>query len=601
MKNINSEKARPITVKLRKLSFMLLALLLLPLTQLSAVSASSVVSLNAIASTEAGQTVTITGSTSLTEVIIKVLRPNNSVVFYDIAQVTGGQFTSSFRLGTQEGAGKYKVIAGQLDQVAAVEFEVTAIVVPDPGTGTNPNPGTGTEPEPGTITGPDPEPGTPSPGPTVTPPAQPATPAPATVALDESSYAVSSATDASGRSVTKVDVDAGKLADAFKQLAAIKSEQGVTPSIKIKVANTAAGGAKASLPLAVLNEAAKNTPTATIDFETSSGTYAMPLRLLQDPAIAEQLGTDLADVRIEISIAAVPSEQSDKIKRDARGINTTQVGTVVEFTITATSNGESTELNDFGSTYVERTITLPGAVDNRQATVALYDPTTGQFSFVPAIFEGQADGSTKVVFKRNGNSIYTVLTSTRTFDDVQKHWAKADIELLASKLVVNGVSATEFAPEGDITRAEFTALLVRSLGLTTTGAASSAFADVNADAWYAGAIRAAVKAKLVEGIDERNFKPNATITREQMAVMVARAVSAAGVQADSSAEQTDLQTVFKDHASVSGWARDAVVQAVEAGIITGMTQDTFVPGANATRAQAVAVLTRYMQHAGLMK
>jgi hypothetical protein len=167
------------------------------------------------------------------------------------------------------------------------------------------------------------------------------------------------------------------------------------------------------------------------------------------------------------------------------------------------------------------------------------------------------------------------------------------IFILASKMVVSGTTDTSFAPDNNITRAEFAALLVRSLALTSDAAAAS-FNDVHATDWFAGSIGAAVKAKLVSGYEDGSFKPNAPITREQMAVMVAKAISAAGKTA---ASQTDLLNKFNDNSQISDWAKASVSQSVQAGIITGMTDTTFVPAANASRAQAAVMLKRLLQYA----
>ncbi len=112
-------------MKLRKLSAFLIIALCLSLVPIAA-SANATVSLNTISSIHPGGTVTIAGASTLDEVTIKVLRPGNSTVFYDIVQVTGGQFTDSFTLGSNEPAGTYKVIAGQADQVATQELVVTS-------------------------------------------------------------------------------------------------------------------------------------------------------------------------------------------------------------------------------------------------------------------------------------------------------------------------------------------------------------------------------------------------------------------------------------------------------------------------------------------
>jgi hypothetical protein len=344
-----------------------------------------------------------------------------------------------------------------------------------------------------------------------------------------------------------------------------------------------------------LAAAATTTPNAIISLQTNDGEYSLPLNIIDFASLTQSLGTTSANISIQINISTVNKDINNKIKTDAQDISSSQQGSAIEFSITAVGNGKSLELNNFGSTYVDRTVVLAIPIDETHATVVLYDPTTGQFSFVPALFEKQSDGSIKVNFKRNGNSIYTVLSSTKTFDDVSKHWAKADIELMANKLIVKGATDTSFAPESNITRAEFTALLVRALGLTSD-ATSATFTDIKSSDWFAGSVGAAVKAKLVSGFEDNSFKPNDTITREQMAVMIAGAISAAGKKvADPSTSSKSLAN-FDDRASISSWAQVAVAQSIEAKIISGMTDKTLVPSANASRAQAVVMLKRLMQY-----
>jgi hypothetical protein len=586
-------KVRNVKVKLRKLSLMLILALCLSLVPAAAFASSTVVSLNAIASAQPGGSVTISGTSTLNEVIIKVLRPGNSTVFYDIAQVTSGHFSSTFTLNVSEAAGTYKVIAGQADQV-----DTKDLVVETPTTPTTPsdNPGSGSTV--GTITPPNPTPGTiPTPSATATaPPA--ATPGPITnptTAVDQSKNVVKTETNSAGQLTTTITQDAGALADAFNKAAAQTNNTGSAPTITITANNAAGTAVTFNLPSATLANAAATTPNAVVDFKSNDGGYSLPISIIDFAAIAQSLGTTNANISIEVHISAVNAGTTAQITTSLQSTGATQLGNAIEFSVTAVGNGQSIELNNFGTTYVERTIAFAIPIDANNATVVLYDPTTGGISFVPAVFETLADGTTTVHFKRNGNSIYTVLSSTQTFSDVTKHWAKADIELLASKLIVKGVTDTSFAPNNNITRAEFASLLVRALGLTIKTEATT-FKDVKSSDWFAGAVGAAVKANLVSGFEDNSFKPNDTITREQMAVMVARAITAAGKKVDSSAKPNETLAKFNDNASISSWAQDAVAQSVQANIIAGMTDKTFVPSAQASRAQAVVMLKRLLQY-----
>lgn len=141
----------------------------------------------------------------------------------------------------------------------------------------------------------------------------------------------------------------------------------------------------------------------------------------------------------------------------------TPLAAPVEFIIVAEGNGKKLAVTDFGSTYVTRVLTLASSVDTNQTSAVWLNPVTGEWTFVPAIFN-VVNGQTEVTMKRTGNSLYAVVSSNQTFEDLAGHWAQADVELLASKFVLKGVAAHTIAPDASITRAEFAALLVRASG-----------------------------------------------------------------------------------------------------------------------------------------
>lgn len=196
----------------------------------------------------------------------------------------------------------------------------------------------------------------------------------------------------------------------------------------------------------------------------------------------------------------------------------------------------------------------------------------------------------------------TVNASVYTFNDIQGHWAQSDIELLANKKIVEGTSANTFEPERNINRAEFAALVVRSLGLSVSSVVyNTYFTDVNSDDWYAGVVVAAKNAGLIDGFEDGTFQPNKEITREQLTALVVRALNFAGVKTDVTAsEQTSLLAKYTDADSIV-WAQEEVAAAIKAGIVNGLTDTTLAPGKNATRAESVTILKRLLTNAGLLK
>lgn len=188
-------------------------------------------------------------------------------------------------------------------------------------------------------------------------------------------------------------------------------------------------------------------------------------------------------------------------------------------------------------------------------------------------------------------STWSVLTETpfvNPFKDVKEGSYYYDAVLaLAEAGVVNGMTETTFVPEGKVTRAQFATMLWRLAGEPEAKSAAP-FTDVSATSYYAEAVHWAYEQEIVRGMSETRFAPGASITREQMATMLYRFMKAAGADVSAAADLS----AYKDAASVSGYAVDAMRWAVEAGVINGMTRTTLVPQGTATRGQAATVLYR---------
>ncbi|WP_079908468.1 S-layer homology domain-containing protein [Paenibacillus sp. 32352] len=394
-----------------------------------------------------------------------------------------------------------------------------------------------------------------------------------------------------GRSIAKVALDTTTLAKAME---ALTSNGSTASKLTIEAKHGDAATAKFQLPAQPLADALSKLPALILSVKYGDVTYDLPIRAVDFAGMAKSLGVDMKDLSITITMEKVNDTILGAIKDRAKQSGLTLLSGAIDFQVTIEGKGKSAAVNDFGLHYVTRTMNIGKSVDAKKATAVLYNPSNGEFSFVPAIFT-TAGGSTQVMIQRPGNSIYAVAESSKTFADMSNHWAKADVELLASKLVVKGMTDTGFMPDNRITRAEFAAILVRGLGLSENNAAK--FNDVKTTDWYAGAVGTAAKAGLVDGFEDGTFKPDANVTREQMAVMVARAMKITTKEPDADIKALDK---FTDQTSISGWAKEATAQAVNAGIINGMTDRTFVPAEHATRAEAAVMVKRLLQYAQLM-
>ncbi|HBQ28416.1 MAG TPA: hypothetical protein DD719_03210 [Desulfotomaculum sp.] len=180
-----------------------------------------------------------------------------------------------------------------------------------------------------------------------------------------------------------------------------------------------------------------------------------------------------------------------------------------------------------------------------------------------------------------------------TFIDLPvNHWAKEIITFMVGKGFLKGYPDGTCRPENPVTRAEFTALLVRVLGLSETDGALN-FTDLRPDHWSYRFVAAAYGQGLVKGYTNSIFGSHDQITREQVATMVTRALAHKGNFTEQNQTQaTTLLGRFKDTRGISPWARTAVAGAVSQEIVSGYPDQTFKPQNTATRAEVAAMLKR---------
>ncbi|MCR8660129.1 discoidin domain-containing protein [Paenibacillus endoradicis] len=184
-------------------------------------------------------------------------------------------------------------------------------------------------------------------------------------------------------------------------------------------------------------------------------------------------------------------------------------------------------------------------------------------------------------------SKYGVREYNKVFTDVPTtHWAYHALKVLSARHIVSGVSATEFSPSGITTRAEFVALLTRSLGLQASKE-NKQFSDVNTTDWFAKDVATAYEAGLIRGVTETKFAPNSTITREEMAILMVRAYEY--VNGKQTSGENHL-TVLHDQGQISSWANAGVNSAIELGLMKGKSTSIFAPQERATRAEAAQAM-----------
>lgn|GEM_PF-6684559 len=175
------------------------------------------------------------------------------------------------------------------------------------------------------------------------------------------------------------------------------------------------------------------------------------------------------------------------------------------------------------------------------------------------------------------------------FTDISGHWAEESIKFMAAEGIINGFEDKTFAPDINVKRSEFAAMISKALALEEE--AENCYSDVAEDAWYKEYAEKCTAAGIIEGSDGQ-FRPEDLITREEMAVIIYRSEKYFGLIDDETAEEL---TTFRDDNEISIWAKKAVAQTVNDGIIKGMGDNCFCPKLSATRAQAAVVLEKLLR------
>ena len=172
-------------------------------------------------------------------------------------------------------------------------------------------------------------------------------------------------------------------------------------------------------------------------------------------------------------------------------------------------------------------------------------------------------------------------------DIPESHWAYDVVNQSADLGVIQGRGDGTFGLGQQVTRAEFAAMLDRLMGWELTAPAQASYADVPASAWYYDAVETAKAHGAVT--DTGVFRPDADITREEMAVWL---VGALGYQ-DLAAQNEDLTIQFTDVTDNKG----AIAMAYDFGIIEGKSRTSFAPDEPATREEAAAMMMRLYDRA----
>lgn len=384
-----------------------------------------------------------------------------------------------------------------------------------------------------------------------------------------------------------VAVSQSDVADAIKkaqeEAKKIGNEKnGIAVEIKVDTKDSSASDFSANLPKTSVDELVKE-QVKELSINTDSGKMNLDFETLK--TIQKQVGAD-----VNVSAKKV---NNSTLSPEAKAV----VGNrpVFDFAIIG-SNG--TKVTNFGNGKI--TVSIPytlGENEKAENVVAYYIDNEGKVQEMP---DCVYDEKTKSVsFVTNHFSIYAVgykeetsnEINKNTFTDIGNHWAKDAIAYVTENGLFSGTAQGKFSPNGAMTRGMFVTILGRLAKAEASGYTNSSFTDVKANAYYKPYIQWACEKGIAKGVSETTFTPDQSITREQMAVMMASYAKATGFELP----QVNKEITFADNGQISSYAKEAVKQMQMVGVLAGKNDNKFDPKGTATRAEVSAVIKRFAE------
>lgn len=264
-------------------------------------------------------------------------------------------------------------------------------------------------------------------------------------------------------------------------------------------------------------------------------------------------------------------------------------------TVTDEKTGTITKITTTVEGKISASVKVPEGIKHVNVTI----PCAADDGTVAVLVK--EDGSREIVRKssltKEGISLYLdgsakleIMNNTKAFKDVSsENWYAGAVQFATSRELFTGVTKDAFLPDATMTRAMLVSVLYRLENSPTVNGEAS-FTDVPEGTWYSQAVHWAVEQGITDGVSSEIFAPNASITRENLAVMLYRYAQNLGLATDNANRSIHS---FKDAEAVSTWAKEAMNWACANGILKGNNQ-MLNPSSESSRAEVATMLMRFV-------
>ena len=205
-------------------------------------------------------------------------------------------------------------------------------------------------------------------------------------------------------------------------------------------------------------------------------------------------------------------------------------------------------------------------------------------------FNGVSDTASRDVIPADDGFATERPINSTTFSDIAGHWSEQTVNMLAASSIVSGMGDGSFQPDGSVTRGQFITLAMNLMRLDPLPY-RGLYKDVKSSDWFAGNLQSAYNMGFIHPVMTAgdNFLPNQPITRGEAAYILEKIAIQRGAQPKEDAP------VFTDKDAIPSWAKTAVVNAAQYGIISGYPDRSFRPADSISRGEAASMLYRLIE------
>ncbi|WP_164817419.1 S-layer homology domain-containing protein [Paenibacillus lautus] len=335
---------------------------------------------------------------------------------------------------------------------------------------------------------------------------------------------------------------------------------------------------------------------ASLDIGNPLAIFPVPSKQLDLNSVSGQLGNAaLNDIAVHIDIKRSSETLRNNAKNKATSAGYQLLVDPVDLEMTFSQNGKTVKSGQL-SGYAPKYIALPEGIDPNRITTGVVVNPDGSVYHLPTVVTKIGDRYYAQIHDLRSSGSYSVIWNPQDFDDVRTHWAQTEVNNISARLDLQGNGGNTFAPNRNVTRAEFAEIVVLGLGLMRQEEPKTTFDDVTATAWYRNAISIASEFGIVLGYNDGAFRGNQTITREEGMAMIARGYQLIKPgHAISETEIGKLLAGYEDASQVAKWAKPSVATLLSVGVVEGSGDKGLTPKSTMTRAETVALMERLLK------